>query len=274
MSSDVSCCNCSVALFVMCSSPSFLWLSYLSSSFYANVCPIPPCVCVCASVCVCSLLIQGSGWSCCPRGRSLVKPTQFFHIRHCNCSCWPGCLRLGTQTYTLINTRSQTYACASTYVTQEPLRVYLWLLSSDVLCFYSSISSASRFCCSVLVCDNQWLLWQQKMSDSCICEPFFLHYNLVCNNLLEIKLTGVHMLYLCIFWLWWIKCVVCCLGPPLSKSEEALSFDWLLKDKSNSNSTQSRLQSPHIVCLKYGYGFWLRKIKPKWKRRKLRPHWK
>lgn len=100
----------------------------------------------------------------------------------------------------------------------------------------------------------------QKMSDSCICEPFFLNYNLVCNNLLEIKLTGVHMLYLCIFWLWWIKCVVCCLGPPLSKSEEALSFDWLLKDKNNSNSTQSRLQSLHIECLKYGYGFWLRKI--------------
>lgn len=74
----------------------------------------------------------------------------------------------------------------------------------------------------------------QKMSDLCICEPFFPNYNLVCNNLLEIKLTGVHMLYLCIFWLWWIKCVVCCLGPPLSKSEEALSFDWLLKDKSNS----------------------------------------
>lgn len=114
----------------------------------------------------------------------------------------------------------------------------------------------------------------QKMSDSCICEPFFPNYNLVCNNLLEIKLTGVHMLYLCIFWLCWIKCVVCCLGPPLSKSEEALRFDWLLKDKSNSNSTQSRLQSLHIVCLKYGYGFWLRKIKPKWKRRKLRPHWK
>lgn len=91
----------------------FLWCtnSYLSSSFYANVCPIQPCVYVCASVWVCSLLIQGSGWSCCPRGRSLVKPTQFFHIHHCNCSCWPGCLRLGMQTYTLTNVCMRSHIC-------------------------------------------------------------------------------------------------------------------------------------------------------------------
>lgn len=131
-------------------------------------------------MCVCSLLIQGSGWSCCPRGRSLVKPTQFFHIRHCNCSCWPGCLRLGTPTYTLINTCSQTYACASTYVTQEPFRVYWWLLSSDVLCFYSLFLQPVDFvaACLFVITNDCCLL--HKMSDSCICEPVFLNYNLVC----------------------------------------------------------------------------------------------
>lgn len=80
----------------------FSFLVVFLFGFHIKICHIQPCLCVCACpwVCMCSVLIQGSGWSCRPRGRSLVMPTQFFHIRHCNCSRWPGCLGLGTHTHT------------------------------------------------------------------------------------------------------------------------------------------------------------------------------
>ena len=114
---------CLVLLYVfsfMCYSSVLLFLRKCLS--HTTLCA---CVCVCASarVCTCSVLIQGSGWSCHPRGRSLAKPTQFFHIRHCNCGRWPGCLRLGTHTHNhaLAHTHADTHmrACASSQMTQE-----------------------------------------------------------------------------------------------------------------------------------------------------------
>ena len=63
--------------------------------------------CVSLYLCACMLiflLIQDTGWSCRPVGKSLAKPTQFFHIRHSNCSPWPGCLRLGTRAHACTNT--------------------------------------------------------------------------------------------------------------------------------------------------------------------------
>lgn len=68
-----------------------------------------PCICVCCRACV-LVLIQGSGGSSRPRGTSLAKPTQFFHIRHCNCSRWPRCLRL--ETHKLIQTHTHKHVHA------------------------------------------------------------------------------------------------------------------------------------------------------------------
>lgn len=99
----------------------FLW--FLQTCLSHPTVRARACVCTCA--CVCSELIPGPDWSCRPRGRSLAEPTQFFHIRHCNCSCWPGCLRPHTHSYTcaIIHTSAHTYmhvqAHTHTHTTQE-----------------------------------------------------------------------------------------------------------------------------------------------------------
>lgn len=122
---------------------SFLFVFFISVLWFPCEClshttlctRVCECVCACARVCMCSVLIQGSGWSWCPRGRYLAMPTQFFHIRHCNCSHWPGCLRLGTHTHTRYHTLVHTHS----YVHAQ---AHAWPRN-----------------CQQHICDNQPMVW-------------------------------------------------------------------------------------------------------------------
>lgn len=149
------CWSCLSACAFICVALTVHVFSYLFSCFYVNGLHVQLCACVCvctsACVCSCSVLIQGSGWSCRPRGRSLAKPTQFFHIRHCNCSPWPGCLRLGTHTHnlTLTHTHTQGPGTAKSIVliiNQWCVAPYLFLLSSANSMFGHSLETCDNCC--------------------------------------------------------------------------------------------------------------------------------
>jgi len=76
----------------------------------------------------------------------LAKPTQFFHIRHCNCSRWPGCCGLWTHTHRHTHTHTHRYThthvhiFACKHMTQEPPTACSRLLTNGALCFLF-------FCC-------------------------------------------------------------------------------------------------------------------------------